>query len=250
MCDAMSCQQPKVTSRRDFLRATTALSLMTTAGLSGLSPAAWAASPPKPDNVLTPDAAIQRLMEGNQRYASGVRLRHNFTHDRAALAGGQNPYAAILGCADSRVAPEYTFDAGRGDLFIARVAGNFANDDMLGSLEYAVAVLNVPVILVLGHDRCGAVDAAVKAVTQGTHFPGHIQSLANAIAPAVKQAQSQHPTQLLDAAITQNVQDNVASLSTQSAIIRQAQQAGKLKIIGGVYRLDTGKVDFQLKTAS
>lgn len=244
MCDSMSCQHTKPTSRRNFLRATTALSLFATASFSGFIPAAMAAAPPKPENILTSDEAIKRLMEGNQRYVSGVRLRHNFAHDRAALTGGQNPYAAILGCADSRVAPEYTFDAARGDLFIARVAGNFANEDMLGSLEYGVAVLNIPVIVVLGHDRCGAVDAAVKAVTQGAQFPGHITSLVNAITPSVKQAQSQHPDSLLNAAIEQNVRDNVVSLAALSPIIEQAQQAGKLKIVGGIYRLDTGKVDF------
>jgi carbonic anhydrase len=91
-----------------------------------------------------PNASLKRLHEGNERYVKGVARRHDFKHEREALVGGQNPYAAILSCADSRIAPEYAFDTGRGDLFVCRVAGNFANDETVASLEYAVAVLNVP----------------------------------------------------------------------------------------------------------
>ncbi|WP_323017134.1 carbonic anhydrase [Castellaniella sp.] len=246
MCNSISCTHAQPVSRRRFLRSSAALALALTAsaGIGGLaSPTAQAKGLPKPDNDLSPDAAIQRLIEGNQRYVSGVRLRHNFAHERQALAGGQNPYAAILGCADSRVAPEYAFDSARGDLFVARVAGNFANDDMLGSLEYAVAVLEVPAILVLGHEKCGAVGSAVKAVKDHAQFPGHIQSLVTALIPAVQQA-GVNRAGLLDAAIEQNVRNSMADLTARSDIIAQAQQAGKLKIAGGIYRLDTGKVDF------
>ncbi|MGB6241971.1 MAG: carbonic anhydrase [Castellaniella sp.] len=245
MCDSMFCTHVQPVSRRHFLRSSAALALTLTAsaGLGGVAATARAAGLPKPDNAISPDQALQRLAEGNQRYVSGVRLRHNFVHERQALAGGQNPYAAILGCADSRVAPEYAFDTARGDLFVARVAGNFANDDMLGSLEYAVAVLNVPAILVLGHEKCGAVGAAVKAVKDHAQFPGHIQSLVNALTPAVQKLDLQQ-ADLLDAAIEQNVRNGMADLVAQSSIIAQAQQAGKLKIAGGIYRLGTGKVDF------
>ena len=97
--------------------------------------------PPKPENVISPDASLKRLMDGNARYVDGVARRHDFRHEREALAGGQNPFAAILSCADSRIAPEYAFDAARGDLFVCRIAGNFASDEMVASLEYAVAVL-------------------------------------------------------------------------------------------------------------
>src|SRR4029450_10115363 len=143
-------------------------------------------SPPKPQNVLAPDASLDRLLEGNSRYVKGVTLRHDFKQEREALAEGQNPYAAILSCADSRIAPEYAFDSGRGDLFVWRVAGNFANDDTVASMEYAVAVLGTPMILVLGHDSCGAVDATIKSLKDNTPPPGHIPSLVAAIAPAVK----------------------------------------------------------------
>src|SRR5258708_27280878 len=119
--------------------------------------------PPKPQNVLSPDASLERLLKGNARYVEGVSLRHDFKHEREALAGGQNPFAAILSCADSRIAPEYAFDSGRGDLFVCRVAGNFATDEMIASLEYAVAVLGAPLILVLGHESCGAIGVALKS---------------------------------------------------------------------------------------
>ena len=138
--------------------------------------------PPKPQNVLPPDAALERLMKGNSRYVEGVSLRHDFKHEREALAGGQNPFAAILSCADSRIAPEYAFDSARGDLFVCRIAGNFASDEMVASLEYGVAVLNVPLILVLGHDACGAVDATIKSLKDNTTLPGHLPSLVTAIA--------------------------------------------------------------------
>ena len=245
MCDSKSCSEAAVPARRSFLRSSLAAALAVAAGgaLPGGLAVARTAPPPKPQNVLDPDAALARLTEGNARYVSGVTRRHDFTHERPALSGGQNPYAAVLGCADSRVAPEYAFDCGRGDLFVARVAGNFANDDMLGSLEYAVAVLGVPLILVLGHEKCGAVDAAIKAVTQSARYPGSIPSLVSAIAPSVEKVRGV-PGDLLAAATEQNVRDNMAALAARSAIVRDAARAGKLKIAGGLYRLETGRVDF------
>lgn len=198
--------------------------------------------PPKPQNVVSPDAALERLRQGNARYAAGVSLRHDFKHEREALAGGQNPYAAILSCADSRIAPEYAFDSVRGDLFVCRVAGNFANDDMIASLEYAIAVLNVPLILVLGHDSCGAVEATIKSLKDGTTLPGRLPSLVAGIAPAVK-AVSQDTSDTLGKAIRQNVIDNVAKLGSATPILSQAVEQKKLKVVGGVYRLKDGKVD-------
>src|SRR5260221_11672220 len=157
-------------------------------------------APPKPENVLSPDAALKRLMKGNERYAEGESRRHDFKREREALVGGQNPFAAILSCADSRIAPEYAFDTGRGDLFVCRVAGNFANDDTIASMEYGVAVLNSPLILVLGHESCGAVDATIKSLKDNTTLPGPLPSLVASIAPAVNAA-SGRSGDLLDAAI-------------------------------------------------
>ena len=198
--------------------------------------------PPKPQNVLSPDAALEALRRGNGRYIEGVALRHDFKHEREALAGGQNPYAAILSCADSRIAPEYAFDSGRGDLFVCRVAGNFASDEMIASLEYALAVLNVPLILVLGHESCGAVDAAIKSLKDNTTLPGHLPSLVTAIAPAVK-AVSQQAGDTLANATRQNVIDNVAKLSSATPILSAAVEQKKLKVVGGIYRLKDGRVD-------
>jgi carbonic anhydrase len=199
-------------------------------------------TPPKPQNVLTPAASLERLLKGNARYVGGLSLRHDFKHEREALVGGQNPYAAILSCADSRIAPEYAFDSGRGDLFVCRVAGNFANNETVASLEYSVAELGAPLILVLGHDSCGAVSATIKSLKDNTTLPGHLPSLVEAIAPAVK-AVSQQAGDTLGNAIKQNVIDNVAKLSSATPILSAAVEQGKLKVVGGIYRLRDGRVE-------
>jgi carbonic anhydrase len=199
-------------------------------------------TPPKPQNVLSPDASLNRLLEGNTRYVKGVTLRHDFKYEREALVGGQNPYAAVLSCADSRIAPEYAFDSGRGDLFVCRIAGNFASDEMTASLEYAVAVLATPLILVLGHDNCGAVDATIKSLKDDKPLPGHIPSLATAIAPAVKVVLPKGEDTLKNA-IQQNVIDTVAKLKSATPILSAAIEQNKVKVVGGIYRLKSGKVD-------
>jgi carbonic anhydrase len=201
-----------------------------------------AKSPPKPQNVLSPDESLARLLEGNARYVEGNARRHDFTHEREALAGGQNPYAGILSCADSRIAPEYAFDAGRGDLFVCRVAGNFAADETVASLEYAVSVLATPLILVLGHDACGAVDATIKSLKDNKTLPGHLQSLVEALAPSVKAA-PQQGTDALASAIRQNVLDTVKKLRAATPILSEAVTKDKLKVVGGIYRLKDGRVD-------
>ncbi len=241
MCDKCSGStlQPAAPSRRSvvlFAASTLGLLVADAAGAKETK------APPKPQNVLPPDAALKRLMEGNARYVDGVSRRHDFKHEREALVGGQNPYAAVLSCADSRIAPEYAFDSGRGDLFVCRVAGNFASDETIASMEYAVAVLNTPLILVLGHDSCGAVDATIKALKDDKPPPGHISSLVAAIAPAVK-AVSQQGGDVLDKAIRQNVIDNVAKLKSATPILSAAVEQNRLKVVGGIYRLATGKVD-------
>ncbi|MGE5158545.1 MAG: carbonic anhydrase [Gemmatimonas sp.] len=226
-------------SRRSVvLFAASALGLLMTDAAS----AKEAKAPPKPENVLSPDASLKRLMEGNARYVEGVARRHDFKHEREALVGGQNPYAAVLSCADSRIAPEYAFDSGRGDLFVCRVAGNFAAEETVASMEYTVAVLKTPLILVLGHDNCGAVDATIKSLKDNKPLPGHIPSLVSAIAPSVKAA-SQQSGDALANAIRQNVVDNVAKLKSATPILSAAVEQNKLKVVGGIYRLRTGKVE-------
>ena len=227
-------------SRRAVLGLVAASTVSLAFGSAGM--AKDAKTPPKPENVLSPEASLERLLKGNHRYVEGVSRRHDFMHEREVLAGGQNPYAGILSCADSRIAPEYAFDSGRGDLFVCRVAGNFANDDTVASLEYAIAILNTPLILVLGHDSCGAVDATIKSLKDNTVLPGHLPSLVAALAPAVK-AVSQHEGNPLDNAIRQNVIDNVAKLKSATPILSAAVGQGKLKVVGGIYRLGDGRVD-------
>jgi carbonic anhydrase len=201
-----------------------------------------AKAPPKPENVLSPDAALDRLMKGNARYVEGVSRRHDFTHEREPLRTGQNPFAAVLSCADSRIAPEYCFDTARGDVFVCRVAGNFASDEIIASLEYAVQVLNTPLILVLGHDACGAVDATAKAIKDGTTLPGHLPALVAAITPAVKAVQGE-PGDALDNAIRRNVMLNVDKLKTAEPILGTAVDNKKLRVVGGIYKLASGRVE-------
>ena len=238
-CGDRSATHSSNLQRRNFLKLAGAAVL--SFGFAGRSRAAEISAPPKPQNVLSPDAALERLMEGNGRYVDGKMTRHDFIGERPALALGQNPFAGILGCADSRVGPEFAFDIGRGDVFVCRVAGNFADVNSIASLEYAVAVLGTPLILVLGHNKCGAVDAAVKAVKDGKEFPGHIPLLIDAIRSAVKAARDQ-PGDLLDNAIKMNVVLNVEKLRTAGPILSEAVRGGKLKVAGGVYSLDTGRV--------
>ncbi len=218
------------------------------AGGAALGPAATRSSlaappkvPPKAENVLSPDAALARLMKGSQRYVEGVSKRHDFKHEREALTKGQNPYAGVPSCADSRIAPEYAFDAGRGDLFVCRVAGNLINDDIIASFEYAVSVLSTPLIIVLGHQACGAVDAAIKSIKDGTTLPGHLPSLVAALAPAVNSARDQ-PGDSLDNAIRQNVVLTVAAVKTATAILSKAVDEKKLRVVGAIYDLADGQV--------
>ena len=138
---------------------------------------------------------------------------------RAARVSAQYPIAAILSCADSRVSPELLFDQGPGDLFVVRVAGNFVHDDGLASLEYAVKILGVPLLIVLGHTNCGAVDAAIKVVKEGAELPGHLPELIESIKPAVIAAQAGHPADLLATAIEENVKLNVKRLHADEPIV-------------------------------
>lgn len=238
ICDQQHVQHEN--SRRGFLRILGAA----TAGyaLVGTARAADIKTPPKPQNVVTPDEALALLKAGNARYVEGVTKRHDFKNEREPLSMGQNPYAAILSCADSRISPELAFDSARGDLFVCRVAGNFANDDIVASLEYSVAVLKAPLIMVLGHSACGAVDSTIKSLKDKTTLPGHLPSLVKALTPAVKASQGK-PGDLLDNAITQNVIDNVQKLKSAAPILSAQVAQGKLRVVGAVYRLADGRVD-------
>ncbi len=239
-CDASAALATRTTSRRRFLE----LAGGTAASFALAAPgfAKDKKTSPKPQNDIPPAGALDRLMKGNARYVEGVARRHDFRSEREALAGGQNPYAGILSCADSRIAPEYAFDSARGDLFVCRVAGNFANDDTVASLEYAVAVLNTPLFMVLGHEDCGAVSATIKSLKDNTTLPGHLPSLVSNLAAAVKASMDQ-PGDLLRNATRRNVLDTVAKLKSATPILSAALAQDKLQIVGGVYRLADGKVE-------
>jgi carbonic anhydrase len=230
-CDDMSL------SRRHLMLGAGAV---LTAG--AFSPRSALAADAESQNAISPDAALERLMQGNARYAANAPQERDFSAGRAARVSVQHPIAAILSCADSRVAPELAFDQGPGDLFVVRVAGNFVDDSGLASLEYAVAVLHVPLLMVLGHSNCGAVDAAIKVVKERAELPGHLPLLVKAIEPAVIAAHALHPSDLLAAAIEENVKINVKRMRDDEPIVSEALAAKKIAAVGGVYDLATGKV--------
>ena len=188
--------------------------------------------------TISPDEALAKLMSGNRRYVSGTVVHpHQDAARRQEVLSGQQPFAIVLSCSDSRVPPEVFFDQGIGDIFIIRDAGNIVDDVVLGSIEYAAEHLGSPLMMVLGHDKCGAVAATV----QGGEAPGHIGSLIKAIAPAVEKARAQSGD-LLDKAIWQNIQDVAAAIQADALLAHLIHQ-GKLKVVGARYHLDTGAVE-------
>jgi carbonic anhydrase len=226
--------------RRNLLLA--GASSITLAGLSRhVAVAAQPASGNAP-NSIPPAEALDRLMQGNARYAANTPSNKDYSADRAARVSAQYPIAAIVGCADSRVAPELAFDQGPGDLFVVRVAGNFVNDDILASLEYGVEILGVPLIMVLGHTQCGAVTATVKALKDRTRLPGHLPELVRALKPAVQMAKVGHGEDLVEQATIENVKLNTNRLIVSRPLIGPYVKSGRVKIVGGVYDLATGKV--------
>lgn len=188
-------------------------------------------------NDITPDQALQRLLDGNKRFVEQRRKNPNQEFARLTeVAQDQKPFAAILGCADSRVTPEIVFDQGIGDLFVVRVAGNISTTEDIASEEFGTLVLGAKILLVLGHERCGAVKAALK----GGEYPGMIGSLVYAIKPAVDASEGK-PGDRLENAIKTNVLLQTKRLQTSPVIFKLVQQ-GKLKVVGGYYDLDTGIV--------
>jgi carbonic anhydrase len=205
---------------------------------------AFAADPPPANapNAISGDAALRRLIAGNGRYAANKVDQRDFSAGRAARSKVQYPIAAILGCADSRVAPEFIFDHGPGELFVVRVAGNVLTEAGVASLEFATQVLGVPLILVLGHSNCGAVAAAIKSAEGGPALPGHLPELIAELAPAVTATQSVPAADRLSAAITENVRLTARQTSATAPLLSAMVASGKVKVAGGVYDIGTGKV--------
>ena len=191
---------------------------------------------------LSATRALHELLTGNKRYTAGHMLHpRQGVQRRAQVAPRQQPLAAILSCADSRVPPEIVFDQGLGDLFVIRVAGNTADDVALGSLEYAVEHLGVHLVMVLEHERCGAVQATYDMLTKGEVLPGHIAALAVPIVPAVQAAQA-ISGDVVDNAVTANVRRVAAQLRTTAPILSSHVQKGTLKVVGARYALASGVV--------
>src|SRR5947209_13463044 len=212
------------------------------AGLLGAPHFTQAADPAHSDQPsVAPAGAISKLKEGNGRYTSG-NLQHpgQTTERRTELATTQHPFATILSCSDSRVPPEIVFDQGLGDLFIVRVAGNVINDEGLGSIEYSVDHLGTRLILVLGHQSCGAVKAARETIAAKGKAPGHIESLVTAIKPAVEATAKED----LDATIKANVKNVVQALRSSTPILKAKVDSGEIQVICGYYSLDTVAVNF------
>ena len=215
-------------------------SLLLSITLLGTNQFVGAADPAHSDQPsVAPAEAISKLKEGNGRYTSGnVQHPGQTAERRTELAKTQHPFAAVVSCSDSRVPPEIVFDQGLGDLFVVRVAGNVINDEGLGSIEYTVDHLGTRLILVLGHQRCGAVDAARETIAAKGKAPGHIQSLVTAIKPAVEATAKDD----LETTIKANVKNVVQALRSSTPILKAEVDSGKIQIIGGYYSLDTGAV--------
>ncbi|WP_309384905.1 carbonic anhydrase [Cerasicoccus frondis] len=193
--------------------------------------------------VIDGPTALHQLLDGNARFMKGEKI--NPDRDKAArakVAANQRPMAIILSCSDSRVAPEILFDAGVGDLFVIRLAGNTLTREGQASMEYAVAVLECQLIMVLGHEKCGAVDAGIKAYRDSATFPGSIDTLLDNIEPAVAIASADgDPT--LEKAIDENVRVAAQQIKLAGKILPRAVAEGKLTVVGGVYHLESGQVE-------
>lgn len=185
------------------------------------------------------EQALERLIAGNARFVAG-ELQHDHLDAarRAEIAQSQYPTAVIVGCADSRVPPELVFDQGLGDLFVVRVAGNVVEDSAIASVEYAVEHLGAKLVIVLGHERCGAVDAVLR----GGKLPGHLDSLSRAIGPVTSGARKQGGD-VLDNAVRANVMRVVRELEQSEPILTRAVHVEELSIVGARYDLDTGAVE-------
>jgi len=190
----------------------------------------------------SPATAWNALKEGNERFVAGqAEHPHQGIERRSSLTGGQRPIAAVLGCSDSRVAPEVIFDQGLGDLFVVRNAGHVLDASVLGSIEYAVAVLDVPLVVVLGHGSCGAVTAAVSTADGGAAPSGYIRSVVDLIMPSVQAGRHAGLTSV-GQVITKHVNETVTAMRIRAVPIAQRLAAGTMAVVGATYNLTDGRV--------
>lgn len=189
----------------------------------------------------TPEAALAALLAGNKRFVSGKAEHPRQGAKRLKkTATGQDPFAIVLGCADSRVGAEVLFDQGIGDLFVNRVAGNVADDLLLGSMEFAIEEFAPPLLIVLGHERCGAIKATVGAVNSGETAPGHIGTIVEALKPIVTPYAKD--ADAVEKGLRANVRAQAASMMSRSSIVREQVEAGRMGLVCARYDLDTGVV--------
>ncbi len=227
-------------SRREVFVASATAAAAVAAG------AAVAAEPTNSAKRPSAAEALAILKRGNADFLAGKPLSVDTDGKRRlAIARGQEPFAILVSCSDSRVPPEVLFGRGLGELFIVRNAGNTVDTAAMGTIEYGVAVLKVPLIVVMGHERCGAVQAAVDVVEKNAMFPGSIGRMIEPIVPAVLKAKAAGNTDLADASVKENVMRTVTRLRTASEpLILDPYRAGTLKIVGARYDLDNGQVEF------
>ncbi len=213
-------------------------------GMARAAPPAGTALAAPPS--LNPDQVLLQLKQGNARFLQGRPIAGDLEgRRRLAIARAQYPVAVLVSCSDSRVPPEVLFGKGLGELFIIRNAGNTIDTAAMGSLEYAVVELNVPLVVVMGHERCGAVAAAVSVVEKGATFPGSIGRMVEPIVPAVLDARRRGTADLLDASVRMNVSRTVGRLRDFSEpMILERIKSGRLRVVGARYDLDDGRVDF------
>ncbi|GAB3807032.1 carbonic anhydrase [Micromonospora zhanjiangensis] len=196
----------------------------------------------EPAAPTTPAAALSLLMAGNERFVSGQRLHpHQDADYRASVAPQQRPFAVLFGCSDSRLAAEIIFDRGLGDLFVIRTAGHVVGPEVLGSIEYALAVLDVPLIAVLGHDSCGAVTATLDALRDGTRPEGYIRDVVERVMLSVLGVRDEALTDT-DVAVREHVRRTVEHLAQRSAMIAERLADGRCGVVGLSYRLAEGSV--------
>lgn len=244
MANQHSSQQA---SRRDVLKKTLALSTLTATGAAGLSMSnvSYAASLTKSErDKMTPDAVIEQFKQGNLRFRENRLTKHDFTAQKRSSAAGQFPAAVILSCIDSRAPAEILFNAGIGETFNARVAGNVSNDDILGSLEFACEVAGAKLVLVMGHTGCGAIRGAIDNAELG-HLTGLLDKIKPAIASTEYTGERKGSNYgFVDAVARRNVELTVQSIRKSSSVLKNLEDKKQIKIVGAMYHLNGGKVDF------
>jgi carbonic anhydrase len=197
--------------------------------------------------AITPQNVVEALKVGNARFVAGKSLNHDYLFQKDSTANGQNPHAVILSCIDSRIPVEVIFDQGIGDLFVARVAGNFVNTDILGSMEFGCKAVGAKTIVVMGHTNCGAIKGAIDDVKLAPNLTSALQNIKPAVQKeinAVGGEDNSHNHELVEMVSKENVMQTMQNIRAKSALLKQMEAEQKINIVGAMYDLSTGKVTF------